>query len=350
MREQVVDGDREIMIGRQQSRAPGDDPVPVVIGVARDGEVEAILQTDQPLHRVGRRRVHPDAPVPVHRHEPERRIDGLADDRQVQAVALGDRGPVVDAGPAERIDAQAEGRAANRLHVDHPAEIAHVGAEIVVPMRRGGAQRPPTGTRFTPWRPHFRSALASASIQRVTSVSAGPPCGGLYLNPPSSGGLCDGRDDNAVGQAGGPPAIVGEDGVRHRGSRRVFVVLRQHDVHAVGGQYLEGTGARRHRQRVRVDAEEQRPVDAPLRAVAADGLRDGEDVPFVEGLQERGPPMPRGTEGDLLPGDRGIRHLGVVGADQSRHVDQQRGRSRLAGQRADLHGACTRAKIAAHSR
>ncbi len=34
--------------------------------------------------------------------------------------------------------------------------------------------------------------LASSWIQLVTSVSAGPPLGGLYLKPPSSGGLCDG--------------------------------------------------------------------------------------------------------------------------------------------------------------
>ena len=26
----------------------------------------------------------------------------------------------------------------------------------------------------------------------VASESAGPPCGGLYLKPPSPGGLCDG--------------------------------------------------------------------------------------------------------------------------------------------------------------
>ena len=34
--------------------------------------------------------------------------------------------------------------------------------------------------------------MARSSIHLVTSVSAGPPLGGLYLNPPSSGGLCDG--------------------------------------------------------------------------------------------------------------------------------------------------------------
>ncbi|SHW22213.1 Uncharacterised protein [Mycobacteroides abscessus subsp. abscessus] len=34
--------------------------------------------------------------------------------------------------------------------------------------------------------------MARAAIAPVASVSAGPPCGGLYLNPPSRGGLCDG--------------------------------------------------------------------------------------------------------------------------------------------------------------
>jgi hypothetical protein len=46
--------------------------------------------------------------------------------------------------------------------------------------------------RRTPARSLDSRRLAASSIQRVMSVSAGPPFGGLYLNPPSSGGLCDG--------------------------------------------------------------------------------------------------------------------------------------------------------------
>ena len=34
--------------------------------------------------------------------------------------------------------------------------------------------------------------MARSWTQRVTSVSAGPPFGGLYLKPPSSGGLWEG--------------------------------------------------------------------------------------------------------------------------------------------------------------
>ncbi len=47
-------------------------------------------------------------------------------------------------------------------------------------------------TRLTPALPARSSSLARSWIQPVTSVSAGPPFVGLYLNPPSSGGLCDG--------------------------------------------------------------------------------------------------------------------------------------------------------------
>ena len=48
------------------------------------------------------------------------------------------------------------------------------------------------GMRFTPASFSEISALARFSIHLVAVVSAGPPLGGLYLKPPSSGGLCEG--------------------------------------------------------------------------------------------------------------------------------------------------------------
>ena len=48
------------------------------------------------------------------------------------------------------------------------------------------------GMRRTSFRPPAISSFARFWIQEVASVSAGPPVGGLYLNPPSLGGLCDG--------------------------------------------------------------------------------------------------------------------------------------------------------------
>jgi cardiolipin synthase len=48
------------------------------------------------------------------------------------------------------------------------------------------------GRRFTCKVPPRSSSLALACTQCVTVASAGPPLGGLYWKPPSSGGLCDG--------------------------------------------------------------------------------------------------------------------------------------------------------------
>ena len=105
------------------------------------------------------------------RHEAEGRIDGLVDDREVQPVALGDRLPVVDPGAAERIDAHADLRAANGVHVDHVGEIADVSVEVVVPVRRGGAQSLLEGQSSSrPAGAFSRNSLAFASIQAVTPV------------------------------------------------------------------------------------------------------------------------------------------------------------------------------------
>jgi len=44
--EEIEDGSRKVVVGRQQSCTPGDNPVPVVISVAGEGDLEAILQAD----------------------------------------------------------------------------------------------------------------------------------------------------------------------------------------------------------------------------------------------------------------------------------------------------------------
>src|SRR5712691_6770461 len=44
--EEMVDGDGEIVIGRQQPRAARDDPMPIVIGIAGEGDIEAVPQAD----------------------------------------------------------------------------------------------------------------------------------------------------------------------------------------------------------------------------------------------------------------------------------------------------------------
>src|SRR5438876_12398626 len=56
-------------------------------------------------------------------------------------VARRDGSPIVDAGPTEWVHAQAQPRALDRRHIDDVPQIADVRVEIVVPVRRGGAER-----------------------------------------------------------------------------------------------------------------------------------------------------------------------------------------------------------------
>ena len=112
--------------------------------------------------------------------------------REFEAVALRNARPIMHAGAAERIDAHAYARGADRLHVDDISEILDVRADEVVLVGRSGAARAcPAAIRLTPVVAAI-NALARVSIQRVASVSAGPPLVELYLKPPLSGGLCDG--------------------------------------------------------------------------------------------------------------------------------------------------------------
>ena len=299
----MVDGDREIVIGRQQPRAPRDDPMPIVIGIAGEGDVEAVPQADQPLHRIGRRRVHPDAAVPIHRHEPERLIHHVAHDRQIEMIAVRDGSPIVDAGPAERVHAQAQPRALDRLHIDDISQIADVRVEIVVPVRRGGAQRLLVWDAFHTFEAALHQLIRPGFDPAGDAAIGRSPSGGVVLEAAVVRRIVRRRDDNAVGQPPArAPAVVAQDGVRYRGRRCVCVLLREHDVDAVGREHLDSGGAGRHRQGMRVEAEKERTTNPLLPAVAADGLADREHVPFVEGLLERRPAMARRAEGDALGG------------------------------------------------
>src|SRR5215217_8774114 len=62
--------------------------------------------------------------------------------------------------------------------------------------------------RWTPSRLARISSLARAAITAVASVSAGPPWGGLYLKPPSLGGLCEGVTTMPSAAPPLPPAVV----------------------------------------------------------------------------------------------------------------------------------------------
>ena len=73
-------------------------------------------------------------------------------------------------------------------------------------------------------------------------------------------------------------AIVGQNRVRDRRRRRVFIPFRDHHLHAVGCQHFQRTGERRLGKRMRIDAEKERPIDFLLVPVQANRLSDREDM------------------------------------------------------------------------
>ena len=78
--------------------------------------------------------------------------------------------------------------------------------------------------------------------------------------------------------------------------RRITIALVDHHLDAVGREHLERARKRRLRQRMGVDADEQRAVDAARLAMIAQRLADRQDMRLVESVVERGAAMPRGAE------------------------------------------------------
>jgi hypothetical protein len=114
--------------------------VAIVIGVTSTGEIEAVLERDQSAHGVRGRRIHADLAVPIHRHEAKGRVHQLIDHAQVQAVALGDAAPVAYARASERVDTEAQARAANDVEIDHVAQVLDVGIQVVMAVCGRGTQ------------------------------------------------------------------------------------------------------------------------------------------------------------------------------------------------------------------
>ena len=104
--EKILDRYGEIMIRVQQPGAARHNAMAVMIRIAGERHVEAILQRDQRRHRVRGGTVHADLAVPIERHEAERGIDIRIDYFKIQAVLFGDARPVGDAGAPQRIDTQ----------------------------------------------------------------------------------------------------------------------------------------------------------------------------------------------------------------------------------------------------
>src|SRR5271170_4630140 len=220
---QVRDRDREIVIRIHQPARARDDSMPVRIGVVGKGDVETIALREQADHRVRRRAIHPDLPVPVGGHEAKRRIDDVADDGRLDAVLLDHGGPVMHSCAAERIDSNLNARAPNLLHVDDVAEVADVGADVVVLVQGRGRERALVWNAL-----HSGELVFEEFVSRILNPICDPrvgraAVGRIVLEATVSGRIVRWRDHDPIRQPILAPAIVSEDRVRDRRRRRVAV-------------------------------------------------------------------------------------------------------------------------------
>ena len=185
-------------------------------------------------------------------------------------------------------------------------------------------------------KPYLRSSFASSWIQPVTSVSAGPPVGGLYLKPPSSGGLCDGVTTMPSARPSTGP-VIGQDRVdKRRGRVHPSPAGEDVDPSPRGPRAPSETRAR---QGVGVQGHEQGPVDPVARRYRATAALAARMWLLVErGPSSDDPRCPRRPECHALFRDEGSGLRVVVGGDQPVDVDQHRRVSGLPGPRIDGHG------------
>lgn len=147
-----------------------------------------------------------------------------------------------------------------------------------------------------------------------------------------SRGIMGGRDDDTISQGlAAVFAVPAQDGMGDRGGRRGGAVVGDAHLDIIGCQDFKSAAKGRFRQGVRIPAHEQRAGDAVLFAVIADGLGDGMDVAFVEGLFQRGATVPGCTKGHTLRSLVRIGGFRVVGTDERGNIFQCLGRRQLAG-------------------
>src|SRR5579862_6239980 len=310
---QVVHADRKVMIRGQQPTSLGDYAVAVVIRIAGKRNIKLISQADESLHGIWRRRIHANLSVPIDTHEAKRRINGFVDDCEVEPVLLGNPWPIIDACASEGIHSKPNVCIVNGIQVDDTTEILDIGAQKVVLVCRGrvkrflegdslyALQRPSQefiGFRFDP---ESYARIGRSSMRRIVLKTA------------VAGRVVRGRDYDTVCETGLSTSVVTQNRMRDGRCWGICGGFGQHHFHIVGREHFHRARKCRFGQGVRIYPKEQRTVDALEFAVVTDGLRDGQDVPLVEGHVERRSAMAGCTEGHALPRVARIRPELVVG-------------------------------------
>ena len=206
-------------------------------------------------------------------------------------VALNDRAPIGQSSAAQRVNANAQARRRNGLHINHTAKVADIGRDVIMAVDACTCQG--AGDRHA-----FDCAIARGE-QRVGRALNGTrhvgigraTMGRVIFETAIIGRIMRRADNNAVSATPIAPGfttlIIGEDGVRDDRGRRIAALVIDHGLNAIGGEHFEGGAKSRFGQSMRIHAKKQRAGDADAGAMIANGLGDGEDMGLVKAGRER---------------------------------------------------------------
>ena len=140
MLEQIVDGNRQIVVRVHQTRRR-DDTVTVVVRVVGEREVKLVAQRQQARHCALGGAVHTDGAIFVEMHKAESLVNLVVNNGQVQVVVFTDTFPVFDTGTAQRIDAQRQARFLDSRHIDDIRQPFDEGLYQIPLFHMAGRQR-----------------------------------------------------------------------------------------------------------------------------------------------------------------------------------------------------------------
>src|SRR5665648_229108 len=214
----------------------------------------------------------------------------------------------------------------------------------------GAASAGSSPNRRTLPTPERSSSLARAAIQPVASESAGPPCGGLYLKPPSRGGLCDGvttMPSASPVRADEAPSRWTPSDVAAPLCSRIACDTAGVGVYPSRASMCTSTPAAASTSSAvchagsdsawGVPADEERSVGAPAAPVLDDRRGDRDDVRLVEGTVEARAAVAGRAEHHLLAGVVEVRGAVVVRGGEGIEVDEVLGKGDSSGAR--VHGS-----------
>lgn len=107
-------------------------------------------------------------------------------------MALGDPPPVRDRRPAEGVGADPDPRVAYGVQVEDGREVVDVSGQEVVASGGVGGECPGVGNPADLLQPSLDQGVGPVLDPGGGVRSGRPAVRGLYLNPPSAGGLCEG--------------------------------------------------------------------------------------------------------------------------------------------------------------